>query len=181
MNSLFKVHIGLCCLLLSSFSNAKVHYPCSGVPGAYRANPDTTPGGFVASTATVDATIFVGPEASICERSTVIEGAKILDEAVISGTATVRGKVQVGQTSKIFGDAYLMNLGGDSMFISGSAKVYGRAFLQGSIIVSDSSEVHGWAKIIDFVQLLGSTTVCGSAIIKGFEVLTDDQSHCVQK
>ena len=35
-----------------SFSNvyaAKKSYPCSGSPGAYRTNPDNSPGGFVAS------------------------------------------------------------------------------------------------------------------------------------
>ena len=68
-----------------------MHIPCDGLPGATHINPDSSTGGFVAATATVDPTVYIASEASVCERAIVIEGAKVLDKAIISGTATVRG------------------------------------------------------------------------------------------
>lgn len=165
----------------ASVSSANVNYPCSGAPGVYRTNPDQSPGGFVAKTATVDATIKMEPETSVCERATVIEGAQLLGRASISGKATVRGNVIISDNVKVYGEAYVINPGGGLLYVKNNAKIYGHGFLQGSIIVGDSSEVFGWGKILGYAQILGTSKVCGKAIVKDFEVLTDDNSRCVQK
>lgn len=177
----FHVALFLVGALFSLSSHAMKIYPCNGAPGTFRVNPDNSLGGFVASTATVDASIFLTQESQICERATVVEGVKLTDRSKISGKATVRGKVLIGGRAEIFGDAYVINPAGENMVINENAKIYGKAFLQGSVIVSGSSEVFGWGKVLDFAQILGNSKICGSAIVKSYDVLTDDLSNCVQK
>lgn len=156
------------------------NYPCSGAPGIYRVNPDSSQGGFVANSATIDSTVFIELEASICDQATVIEGAKVTGRAEISGRATLRGKVHVSGQAKVYGEAYLVNYSGTDLLVQGNAKIYGNSFLQGSVVVADSSEVYGWGKVINFAQVLGESKVCGSSLVKDFEVIMDDESYCAQ-
>lgn len=166
---------------LNSSLFAKVHIPCKGLPGTFHTNPDSTIGGFVSSSATVDPTVFIASEASVCERATVIEGARIVDKASVSGTSTVRGNVEVSQNAKVYGDSYVLNLAGSAMVITGSSQVYGRAFLQGSLVVTDTAEIFGLAKILDFSQVLGDSKVCGNFVLKDFQVLDNSNIGCIQK
>jgi len=156
------------------------NYPCSGAPGVFRINPDDSLGGFVAHSATVDNTVFIELEASVCDQATVIEGAKVLGRAEVSGRATVRGKVEVSGRAKVFGEAYLVNYGGSDLRVEGDARIYGNGFLQGSVVVADNSEVFGWGKVVHFAQVLGHSKVCGSSLVGEFEVLIDDESYCSQ-
>lgn len=181
MNLFGKVLFGLAPLLISNLTNASLNYPCSGVPGAFHVNADQSPGGFVARTAIVDASVKMEPETSVCDRAVVIEGVQLTGKAVISGKATVRGDVIVSDEAEIFGEAYVINPGGGLLFVKENAKIYGHGFLQGSVVVGNTSEVFGWGKVLDYAQVLGSSKVCGKAIVKDFEVFTDDNSKCVQK
>lgn len=181
MLSWTKVPIIFGAVLFSSLSHSKMIYPCNGAAGTFRTNPDNTVGGFVASTATVDASIYLTPESQICERATVIEGVKLNDRSKVSGKATVRGKVLIAGRAEIFGESYIVNPAGDDLIINENAKIYGNAFLQGSVVISGSSEIFGWGKVLEFAQVLGNSKICGSSLVKGYAVLTDDSSNCVQK
>ncbi len=181
MNLFGKVLLGLSPLIISNFTHASMNYPCSGVPGAYHVNADQTIGGFVAKTATVDASVKMEPETSVCDRAVVIEGVQLLGKAIVSGKATVRGDVIVSEEAEIYGEAYVINPGGGFLYVKDNAKIYGHGFLQGSVVVANTSEVFGWGKVLEFAQLLGTSKVCGKSIVKDFEVFTDDSSRCIQK
>ncbi len=127
--------IGCISVLLSTSLLGKVNYPCSGAPGVFYVNPDSTLGGFVASTATVDSTVTISLEAAVCERATVVEGAKVTGRAEISGRATLRGKVNVTDVAKVYGDAYLVNLHGTDLEVRDQARIYGYGFLQGDPVL----------------------------------------------
>ena len=173
--------LGIISLLMSTSAFAVKNYPCSGAPGTYRDNPDGSEGGFVASTATVDSTVHLELDASVCERAIIIEGAKILGRAEVSGRATVRGKVIIQDRAKAYGEAYIINPHGSDLVVKDEAKIYGHGFLQGSVTVAGTSEIFGWGKVIDYAQVLGSSKVCGGAVLREFDVITDDHSFCVQK
>lgn len=176
------LRIGFLAVLLPTISHATIkNYPCSGAPGAHITNPDGSIGGYVALTATVDSTIYLDSNASVCERSTVIEGAKILGQAEISGRATVRGKVIIEDRARVYGEAYIVNMSGTDLIVRDDAKIYGHGFLQGSVLIANNSEIFGWSKIIDYAQVLGYSLVCGSSVIREFEIVSDDSSRCVQK
>jgi carbonic anhydrase/acetyltransferase-like protein (isoleucine patch superfamily) len=181
MRKINAIWSGCLALLLLNISHAnEKNYPCSGVPGAYITNPDGSEGGFVASSATVDPTVHLEMNASVCERASVIEGAKVLDYAEVSGRAIVRGKVIIQDRAKVYGEAYVINLGGDHLVVRDEAKIYGHGFLQGSVNVANNSEVFSWGKVLDHAQVLGYSLVCGWSILKDFEVIHDDSSRCVQ-
>ncbi len=181
MRSMSAVQLGLFILAFSFSTYASTkNYPCSGASGTYRTNPDSTVGGFVASTATVDSTVFLDVEASVCERATVIESAKIMGRAEVSGRATVRGKVVIKDKARVYGEAYIINPNGTDLLVEDEAKIYGHAFLQGSVIVGDSSEIFGWGKVLDYAQVLGYSKICGNNFVREFAIITDDQTKCVQ-
>ncbi len=168
-------------LLLSFHINAvSFVYPCQGQAGAFRTNPDNTPGGFVAETASVDATVFITTDASVCGSATVIEGAYITDRSVIKGRATIRGNVQIAGKAAVYGDAYVTNQNGERMLVTNDSKIYGQAYINGSVIISGTSEVFGWGKVLEFAQITGNSKVCGSFTARGYDILNDDQTRCPQ-
>lgn len=182
MRVFYLVITGLFILLSPHCPQAKtINYPCSGAPGSYRINPDGSEGGFVAASATVDSSIFIEINASVCEKAIVIEGVKLKGEVEVSGRATVRGKVVVQDRAKIYGESYIINPNGSELLVKDMAKIYGNSFLQGSVVVGGFSEVFGWGKIIDFAQILGSSRVCGSSVIRDFDIIQDDNTFCNQK
>jgi UDP-3-O-[3-hydroxymyristoyl] glucosamine N-acyltransferase len=143
MKSWIKFQLCLGLILSANVSHARMAYPCSGYPGSYHTNPDSSVGGFVASSAFVDSTVSISPEASVCERATVIEGAVITDRSVISGKATVRGQVQISGKAKVYGESYIFNQDGEHLVVMDDAQIYGHAFLQGGQ-VSGTAVISTW-------------------------------------
>ena len=174
------LYIILASFLSITLSAADFIYPCQGQSGTYRTNPDTTLGGFVADTASVDATVVISPDASVCGSATVIEGAYITDRSIIGGRSTVRGNVQIAGKASVYGDAYVTNQNGERMLITDTAKIYGQALINGSVVISGASEVFGWGKVLEFAQISGTTKVCGSSTVRRYDILVDDQTRCTQ-
>lgn len=82
----------------SSYGIASVSEPpCGGAVEKAHSNG----GGFVAKTAQVDPTAYVGLQAQVCDQS------QVSDEARVYGKAEVYGKAQVQGFSRIFGKAWV--------------------------------------------------------------------------
>ena len=62
-------------------------------------------GGWVADTATVESTAYVGPGAEVRDRARVLERAALREYATISGAATARGLAILGGHSDVSGFA----------------------------------------------------------------------------
>lgn len=168
-------------ILFISFSSmaSDKGFPCDGAPGSWRTNPDSTPGGYVASTASVGVEVSTGVDTAVCEYAKVTGVVTLLDRARISGRATLNGKIQVSGIAEVNGEAQLINLGNSSsMLIEDNSLVGGNALLNGVVTLSDSSQVYGNAVIHDFVELTGTTKVCGQAYLSGNLVLNDDLTYC---
>lgn len=165
-----------------SFTTLADTRPCEGAPGAFYTNPDQSRGGFVASSASVEALATLAPETQVCEYASLRGAVKLIDRAVISGRASLRGNIAVSGGAKVFGDANLINsdVGGDLLVLD-DAKVYGSAYLNGAVMIADTSEVFGNARIHDFVQILGASRVCGQVFLEADTVLTDSTTYCSSK
>lgn len=74
--------------------------PCGGAKVGQWMNSDKTRGGWVASTAKVAASVFVGPEVQICEQATVSGKTRVFGRAKVFGKAVVKDSI-VCQTSQI--------------------------------------------------------------------------------
>ena len=145
-----------------SFSNAipkNVIYPVQSRAGMTQ-HPNG--GGWKANTATVDATVYVGPNAQVLNSAQVRGYARIEDYAVVKDSA------QVGSNAVVSGHA----------LVEASAKVYGNAK------IGDWGHVFGYAEIYENGKVLehgncgdGSaathTKVYGNAVVKGTTYVYD--------
>ena len=91
------------------------------VPAHQHCNPNGTTGGWVADTATVVATAFLGPN------------ARVYGNAQVSGDAKVYGNAQVSGDAKVFGNA----------LVFGDAKVCDNTQIYGDALVCDNRDVNG--------------------------------------
>lgn len=146
-----QVLLGLSFIALSSLSFASVNgVPCSGVPGSYHINPDTSVGGFVASSALVDSSITIGEEAAPCGGAAGkfhvnpngSAGGFVANSALVSKLATIE----------------LNSIVCDKVKINGSAQIKGK------------SEILGFTEINGNVQISGSK-IYSSPVISGNSVI----------
>jgi carbonic anhydrase/acetyltransferase-like protein (isoleucine patch superfamily) len=128
--------------------------------------PHSNGGGWVASTAKVDASAYVGPNAQVLETAKVQGNARIEDFAIVSGSslvkenAVVRGNAIVGKAAIVSGDA----------LVEKAARVYGgkvsvNGVITGSGVAFDCN-ISGHAVVKD-VAWLNKVTLSGSAIVGG--------------
>ena len=114
--------------------------------------PHPNGGGFVASSAKVDATAFVAPMAR------VLDGARVTGNARICGQAIVRRAAQVSGEAVITGFAR----------IDDEAKVSGHAHVGGYATLSGRAELTGNARLLEYARVDGEGVVAGDAMIRGF-------------
>ena len=112
--------------------------------------PHSNGGGWVASTATVASTAYVGPNAKVLGSATVSDNARIEDYAIVKGAAKVYGNAVVKENAMVFTNA----------------EVYGDAVISGSARVFNGSKVYGNAFVTDNAFLI-STEVKDNAICCG--------------
>jgi carbonic anhydrase/acetyltransferase-like protein (isoleucine patch superfamily) len=115
-------------------------------------DPHPNGGGFVAKSAKVAPTAYVGPN------------ARVLDSAQVSGNARIEDHAVVRQNARI----------GDNAVVGGFARVTDRAQLSGNARVrgcarvGDQALMTGNARILEYATLDGRGTVSGDVLIKGF-------------
>ncbi len=133
-----------------SFRNAapaKRELPCEAPTG----KPHPNGGGFVADSAKVEATAFVGPQARVLGSAKVLGNARILDHAVVRGAAEIRDDVEISGHSVIQGEARIRD----------AARVRGHAFVGGRVQLRDR------ARAADLVDLQESMEISGDAWVRG--------------
>lgn len=138
-------------------------------------------GGFVASTATVDSTAWVGPQARVLETAQVLGKARIEDFAVVKGYATVRDQACVKERARVWGSAVVRDravlsghavatrgLFSDSCLVDGFAtvttygtRISGAAHLGGVALTFDSPNLSGKAQVLGDAELWGVTASQG--------------------
>lgn len=109
-------------------------------------------GGFVAKTATVEPTVFVGPNAMVLDEAKVTGNARIEDYAVVMGRASV------GDESVVSGHALVK----DEALLSGFAKVRDWATVSGKWSVTDHGRVLERAYLLDRGELSERATIKGN-------------------
>ena len=112
-------------------------------------------GGFVANTATVASTVYVGPLARVLGNANVSGTAQILGRATVKGSAQVSGSAIITDTAVVAGSAVVKD----------NAKITGHAYLNTGTI-SGNGQVNGWATI-STNQNAGAFSVSGNAVVGG--------------
>lgn len=153
---------------------------CNGAPTTVHENG----GGEVALSASVEASVYVGPNASVCEYATVTGNTQIGDNArvfgyarigngtVISGNAQVYGNAVISSTSttqfvtvtenaSIFGNAIVAEVA----TIKGDSKIFENARVSGTAQVDNSVQIFGNASVSESVQIKDSAKIHGVAVL----------------
>ncbi|MBQ8515577.1 MAG: hypothetical protein IJ496_09285 [Ruminococcus sp.] len=117
--------------------------------GSYHANG----GGFVASTASVDASVYVGKDAKVLGYATVT------GNAVVDGHAIVTGSAKVSGNAVITGHAVVA----ESASVTDNAIVGDYASVMGNAVVSENARVLESGLVYDNYKVSGHATVKGVA------------------
>lgn len=120
--------------------------------------------GWVADSANVDDSVYVGPRCEVFNRAIIKGSARLEGASRVSGTAVVSGRVIMRKSAHVYGAAVVR----DSTEVSDNARI------GGSSHVSGTSRVFGEAVISDSAQLF-STTVAGASRIGGAALIV--RSH----
>ena len=103
--------------------------------GSVPASRHKNGGGWVANSATVDATCYIGYD------------AKVYGNAWVFGNAGVYGNAEVSDYAKVFGNA----------------EVFGNAWVSDYALVFDDARVFGDAEVSDYALVFGNAKVYGNA------------------
>lgn len=131
--------------------------------------PHPNGGGLVASTAKVDATVYVAPDAVVKGSATVNGNVKLLDHAVVEGNAVVSdnaviaGYGMVAENASVSGNARVDDCGlvmGRAK-ISGNAKVIESACVYDDVTMTDNSVAKGIAFAMAKGKLSGQGVIDG--------------------
>lgn len=142
-------------------------------------------GGLVSDNATVDASVYVGPNAKVLGSATVTgnvriedyavvqDSAKVSDNAVIAGyaivaeNATISGNVRVDDTALVMGQTN----------ISGNAKIIESACVYGQYTMSDNATAKGMAFCMANGSISGQGTVDGDYYDDGGKTVTKGTAY----
>jgi len=119
--------------------------------------------GWVAATAVVENSVYIGPRAQVFNNAYVSGNVRLEGRTKIFGNATVSGDVTLKKTASIGGRAVVRDrvLMSDNAVISGAAKVTGNTNLYGDSRIGDSAQVDS-CTLSESVQIFGNTLVMRS-------------------
>ena len=148
--------------------------------GPYESNPAATQshsgmtqhangGGWKATTATVDATAYLGPNTLILNSAQVRGNARIEDYAVVRNNAQVRdnavlsGHALISDSAQVYGNASVRDWG----CVKGNAKVYDYGRVCERAMIWDSCQVHTNATVKGAACDYSVANIDGYAIVDG--------------
>lgn len=116
--------------------------------------------GWVAKTAVVEDSVYVGPKCAVYNSAYVSGRVRLEGNARVSGSAVVSGEVIIKQNGHVYGNAVVrdMVMVNDNARITGRAHVTGRTRLFGGSLITDTAQVNS-------CTLTGLVEISGSALV----------------
>ena len=128
--------------------------------GRVRARRHANGGGWVAETATVEDSVYVGPK------------CQVFNQAAVTGNVVLKGNVNISGFAEISGDVKMTN----NVSVTESARISGPITVKGTVYIRGHASISGTSYIVGKTGL----TVCGRAVIQSStlrgNVLIRDQS-----
>ncbi len=131
-------------------------------------------GGWVADTATVADTAFVGPNAQVYGFAIVRDYAWVSDNAEVYGNAVVRDNARVYDNARAYDKAQVR----DEAEVSDQAQVYGTAWVYSNARVYGNAWVEGTAKVRSNAQVYGEALVKDKSVVKDRAQVYGDAVVC---
>ena len=116
--------------------------------------------GWVAKTAVVEDSVYVGPKCEVYNSAYVSGRVRLEGNARVSGFAVVSGDVVIKQNAHVYGRAVVrdMVMLHDNARITGQAHVTGRTRMFGTSLITDTAQVNA-------CTLTGLVEISGSALV----------------
>ncbi len=132
-------------------------------------------GGFVANGASVDESVYVGPNARVLDRAVVKGTARIEDRAVVRGEAKVGGSARITNHALVQGGARVEGsavvsgyaIVDESALVKDQARVGGQAIVRGEAVVSGNGQILESAQASGFYEIGGNAVVKGLSLVRG--------------
>jgi carbonic anhydrase/acetyltransferase-like protein (isoleucine patch superfamily) len=132
--------------------------------------PHPNGGGMVQNTATVDASVYVGPEARVSGTAVLQGNVRVEDYAIVGGAAQLSGNARVSENAVVLDGATVKDdahISGQARIsghatVDGQAEVSGRARVSGEALISGEAVVTEQARIGDRAQVLEQARVVGN-------------------
>lgn len=120
-------------------------------------------GGWVADSAQVEDSVYVGPDAMVLGNAVLTGNVRVEDHAIVAGSTTASDNVVISGHAVIDGGGMIY----DNGWIFGSVTLSGNAVIGDRAVVTNSCKVSGNAKVLQKAYLTDSVTVSDNAVIKG--------------
>ena len=138
-------------------------------------------GGWVADSATVDESVYVGPNAQVHQLATVIENCSIKGHSSVFGWANLSGNVTVSGHACVEGSSSCR----DDVVISGRSRVLGNSYITDNAKIKDNSTVitchiGGNAVICKNAYLIDCKLCSGKHTKKPLQVIIGDWVACME-
>ena len=121
-------------------------------------------GGWVADTASVADSVYVGPDAMVLGNAVVSGNVRITDHAVAAGDSVISENAVIADHAVVHGGGWVYVNGG---WQSGKAEISGNAVISDSAVVSGMAKISGDAQVMQKAYVCDAVTVRDSAAVKG--------------
>jgi len=121
-------------------------------------------GGFVASTAKVDASVYVGPDAMVLGNAVLTGNVRVEDHAVVANAVTASDNVIISGHAIVDGGGWIYV---DNGWKQGAIKLSDNAVISDSAVVAGGVTVSGNAKVLQKAYLADGVNISGNAVAKG--------------
>lgn len=142
-------------------SGAEVIQSGGYAKGAGHAHPNG--GGWVANTARVADSVYVGPNAMVLGEAKLSGNVRVEDHAVVADVVTATDNVVISGHAIVDGGGMFY----DNGWKAGSVTLSGNVVIGDSAVVTNSCTVSGNAKILQKAFLADAVTVSDNAVVKG--------------
>ena len=131
-------------------------------------------GGWVADTAKVADSVYVGPDAMVLGTANVSGSARIEDHAVVAGSAVIKDNAVISGHAVVHGGGWVWMDGG---WKNANAEVSGNAVVTDGATVITGCTITGNAKVSQKAFVSDAVTVTDNAVIQGMSYLYGSASY----
>ncbi len=131
-------------------------------------------GGWVADSANVADSVYVGPDAMVLDQATLTGNVRVEDHAVVAGTSTVKDNAVICGHAVVSGGGWAYVNGS---WQAGNVTVSGNAVIGDSAVVVQSCNISGNARVLQKAYLADAVTLSDNAVAKGMTYAYEGGSY----
>lgn len=138
-----------------------------------RGHAHSNGGGWVADSANVADSVYVGPNAMVLGSATLTGNVRVEDYAIVAGSTTAKDNVVISGHAVVDGGGWVY----DNGWKFDNVELSGNAVISDGAVVTNSCKVSGNAKVLQKAYLAEAVTVSDNAVVKGMSYVYGKGSY----